>query len=349
MSEKKFRFKDLETEGGAARQTPKKYPGKIEDEVERAITRPRQTRSKEEVEAFRSRKKTNLEYMSEDTKMIADDIKTIINNMACSDDMITILHELQDIKSIIGNKTPCYHGDMYTAYSDMDNDDIQYYIIDGVVVEHNTFENVFGVGDNVYDNMSIDEIADMILNDDTCDVSVSESNIDHIRRFFDAYTHAISDMVRTLANLTESYEGNIDYLNDIKNTVAAEIHNINKSDDDDESAQYDDSTDDEVAEDDEMIEADEAFVDVEYDEDITDDESDYENQSHQDILDAYTQDVDDLPTIEEVEDVEPNNLRDYADAIDKKIPDNAADELIKNARLARRNRSIQHQYVAPKK
>ena len=359
MPEKKFRFKDLETNDSVDEvRTPVKK-NNDRDELRELITAPKKRISEphpvdntNRIDAIRR----EVREVTDLTNDVKETVNEINKNMIGRDEYLSLLEAItsvsrrvdkinnetvvadeevsrnnRSVEDVKDNIVHYRHGDEYIAFPDPDNDSIEYYLINGVVVLHNTNDDFFAIGDEEYTDITIDEVVDMLYHNPNIDVSISEDNLDYVNRFFFIYSTLICDMLGNLSGILKAYESNADYLHVVEDCLSScsrYLDTDTESDDDDE-----DEEEEETDEDDQPFNVDEETTES------TDEEDDSESEEAPDIIDP-----DDLPTIEEVEGDTPSNLRDYADAIDRKIPDELANEIIKNARSARRDRSIQLQY-----
>lgn len=323
MTEKKFRFKDLETD---RRSTPSP------EEIESLEIKPIRKNREDELENLICRTSKNPRP----------------NTLKSMDSHLEVMNALKNIEMLIrkmngekpddDNENVRYIGDDYIAYPDPENENIEFYLINKVVVMHNIQLDIYVIGNTMYEDMTFNDIVDMLYNDPDCDVSIFDDDIGYIVRFFDVYATAICNMITTLGTVIKSYDGDSTHLNIIDDAIENACNIIDDIDDDSvETDECTDDIDDDIDDTDEYVCEDESSV------------VDIIKKHINDTNNSTSDSIEDLPTMEEAEFEQPHNLKDYAEAIDNKIPDDEAAEIIKNARSARRDRSIQLHYTAPQK
>lgn len=246
------------------------------------------------------------------------------------------------------------------AYTDVDNDNIVYYVKNGIVIIHNLQTNAFFVGDTEISGINTpDEAYEDAVNNPT----TYSNNDGEINGFIKSYTAEVRSMVDDLAEVLEKY--GVDgkdifaemskYVSDISDTVFGYSEDNPKGGDDDDVFEPDEDRDDDTS-----VEE-ESTAEDEYDEDDGDEEEELTEDGE---LKPFQPEVDDRPPLDidvdldqlvDVDEVDPDStpvdssLKKYAEEIDRVVPDDEVERRLADARSRRRNRSIQSDYFSGNK
>ena len=249
-------------------------------------------------------------------------------------------------------------------------EDTEYYYVDGKIIIHEIGTNIFMIRDRMYYRCTIDDVVRHIRfgsKDVESHITECDEDMDYVRDFISSYTRFI-DTIRTNLQAT-IFDYGLDMEIDREGCDPDDIDEDSFEEDEDD--EIDDSTswvlhidkngsinphiikdiEDDKDEDDEAPEYIEPKPDDEDDdarEELKNVLNNIENEPSERHLEPAV-DINSLPTMDELENTtEISSLSDYVRSVESKIDDDAVSEILKNARNARRNRSVQLEYVSGK-
>lgn len=349
-----FRFRDLEesnsTESKKSFKSANIDVSKMQGDVERIESVDNSTPQRFDASPlwiFREKEREKEKEKENDFNKMKDSLEIITD----------IINDISSAVDTIKTNTEKYER-VESSY-----EDIEYYYVDGKIIIHEISTNIFMIRDRMYYRCTIDDVVRHIRfgsKDVESHITECDEDMDYVRDFISSYTRFI-DTIRT--NLQATI---FDY--------GIDDDPFDEEEDDEEDDEIDDSTSwvlhidkngsitPHIIKDieDESDDKDEDDETPEYIEPKPDDEDDDAREELKNVLNNIENepserrlepaiDINSLPTMDEVENTtEISSLSDYVRSVESRIDDDAVSEILKNARNARRNRSVQLEYVSGK-